>query len=731
MEVLSTMTNTITKELDSQNGILSLAAAGVEFTLPNRGDKQPFTKGWPDYRPDLASVASHLANGHNLGIHVKGYTDGRLLGYFDADDNAGMAALLAVAPELRESLLSWRDSGSGKVFFWAKTDELRGQTTPDLDGLHSKREFKISGQAALAGIHPSGEQYRTNFAAPITLNAGRVREIWDGWTGQEWQEGRKRTHTAAAATPRPAADNSDVERVKAAWTPSEIFLRHWAGTQTEVERNGEIRILGRGGLLCNDRDGLWHSFAENEGGDVFNAWAFATGRDIDHDFPAILREMAAAGGVLLTPRPTRRDGTPDTNGFETDEPDQWTPIVDGIDRLRLHLRSVDFAELVPEHHPTETDNEGRPLRLQATTGYRTVDVDRVIADTALGYLWELRRPMARISNLELSERTGYSPPTCGKAMKRLCRLFEPVSDENDGAKQAGKYRIEPDALLLHTESTVKYVCKSSASVLATHRAHDVFARSLSALTPEDVAERNENRALANLPPLKTNRQLSRRLTAEADALGASALRLVDILHMYGAMSGGGLAALMFKSATAARRVVRKAILAGLVAENDDGAFILAPGWSERVTQLDAIVPTAGTIQRRRLAAADSRLRYCDAALATAQKESRLKELQRRKERATQEKWALIQGEVADYNARMAGLGVSGVTMEAALAPGRGETFTEQQRRRAFDAHADERTIRDFAPTLAGLDRETAEQTAYYCGYSNYEFAQAWALREVA
>ena len=724
------MTNTITKEQQPQMGIASLAAADVEFTLPKRGNKQPFTVGWPSYRPDLASVASHLANGHNLGIHVKGYTDGRLLGYFDADDNAGMAALLAVAPELTGSLQSWRDSGSGKVFFWATPDELRGQTTPDLDGPHSKREFKISGQAAIAGIHPSGERYQTNFAAPITLNAERVRAIWDGWTGQEWQEGRKRTHTATTTTPRPAADNSDVERVRAAWTPSAIFAHHWPGAEIVKDRGGELRILGKGGLLCNDDDGLWHSFAENAGGDVFNAWGLATGRDITTDFPAILREMAAAAGVLLTPRPTRRDGTPDTNGFETDEPDQWTPIVDGIDRLRLHLRSVDFAELVPEHHPTETDKEGKPLRLQSVTSYRTGDRDRVVADTALGYLWERRRPMARISNLELSERTGYSPHTCRAAMKRLCRLFEPVDADKEGEKQATEYRIPPDALLCHIDNTVESVWQSSASILATHREHDVFVRSLSALTPEEVTEIDAKRLADGLKPMRRNRQLSRRLTAEADALGASALRLVDILAMYGPLTGGGLAVLMFKSATATRRVVRKAIVAGLVVETENG-FDLAGEWSERINELDAIVPTAGTIQRRRLAAADSRLRYCDAALLTAQNESLAKELLRRKERATQQKWALIQEEVAFFNARMDALGLAGVTMEAALAPGRGESFADWQRRRAFDAHADERTIRNFAGTLAGLDKQTAEQTAYYAGYSNFDFAKAWALREVA
>ena len=71
-----------TKTLDSEPGLSTLAVAGVEFTLPNRGDKQPFTKGWPDYRPDLATVAAHLAAGGNLGVHNK-YADGWVLVTFD------------------------------------------------------------------------------------------------------------------------------------------------------------------------------------------------------------------------------------------------------------------------------------------------------------------------------------------------------------------------------------------------------------------------------------------------------------------------------------------------------------------------------------------------------------------------------------------------------------------------------------------------------------------------
>ena len=731
-------------------GVRDLAVAGVEFTLPNRGNKRPFTTGWPSYRPGLATVAQHLAVGHNLGVHATGYADGRVLSYFDGDDGAGMAALLQIAPELADSLRSWRDSGSGKIFFWTSPDGLNQQSTPNLDGPHTKRELKVSGQAAIFGVHPFGERYETNWFVPIFITVDRVKEIWLAWTGQEWKEGRKRTK-AEPGQGYIRQDGDDVDRVKAAWTPSGVFAHHWPGAEMVKEGNRETRILGNGGLLCNDKDGLWHSFAEQTGGDVFNAWAYATNRDIDRDFPAILREMAAAKGIIITPRQRHKDGDPVDPGAHIGNEDAaammgrtvtetppWADaadtaptvhysdtdtggqaggggIVGQINRLRLRLRSVDFAELVPSE-------------LQSATGYRTGDRDRVVADTALGYLWELRTLEARISNLELSERTGYSAGSCGAAMKRLVNIFQPVDPDEQG-KQANRYRIN-DALHCDTGSTVLVVSQSSASVLATHRAHDLFVRSLSAITPEQVAERDAQRLADGVKPMRRNRQLAARLAAEADALGPAALRLVDALSMYGPMSGGHLAAVLHKSATAARRVVTQTIDAGLVVEVEKGAFALAGGWSERVSELDLIVPTYGTLARRALAAADSRLRYCDSALQTVTDRAKAEELRRRKERAEAQKWALLQVGVISYNERAAAAGLAGVTVEQALRPGRGETFPDWQRRQVMDAQIDELAIRGFAQTLVGLDRQTAEQTAYYAGYSAYEFAQAWALRAI-
>lgn len=438
---------------------------------------------------------------------------------------------------------------------------------------------------------------------------------------------------------------------------------------------------------------------------VFQHYPIGTNGKYSERGPDYLaRTVGNARAWMAAHPPTEKDGSgPGT-------------IAAKINALRLRLRSADFAELVP-------------LELQSATGYRTGDRDRVIADTALGYLWELHTLEARISNLELSERTGYSPNTCGAAMKRLVNLFQPIGDEP--GKQATRYKIN-DALLCDTshKEGINTLSQSSASVLSTHRGHDVFVRSLSALTPEELAERDEKRIAAGGKPMTRNRQLAARLAASERALGPAALRLVDILDMYGELRGVELAALLHKSKTATRRIISRTITAGLVVETETG-FALAGGWSQRVNELDAIVPTAGTMERRALAAADSRLRYCESALETAVDRAKRDQLTRRKGRAKNKKWALIQADVQAYNERAQAAGLAGVTIAEALKPGRGETFADWQRRRVMDAQIDELAIRAFAKTLVGLDRQTAEQTAYYAGYSAYEFAQAWAYRGIA
>ena len=199
------------------DGLTTLAGAGVDFTLPEGGNTGVYTTGWPLYRPDLATVARHVDKGGNLGVHIRGYADGWVLVAFDGDDAAGMAALLAIAPELSDSLRSWRASGSGKALAWVHDPDgkLKNQSTPNLAGEHSKRELLTILQATIYGVHPSGQRYETNWLTPITLTVDQVRAIWETWAGQTWTEAKPARVKVEPGKGYTRDDGGDVERVKA------------------------------------------------------------------------------------------------------------------------------------------------------------------------------------------------------------------------------------------------------------------------------------------------------------------------------------------------------------------------------------------------------------------------------------------------------------------------------------------------------------------------------------
>lgn len=275
----------------------SLAAAGCEFTAPKRGQKGPRVEGWPQLRLTPDDLRTHLANGGNLGVHCTGYSGARTLAYFDADDAAGLAALLAVEPALQATLRSWRASGSGKIIIW--TDgPFQKQATPDLAGDHSKRELICTGQATIFGVHPSGQAYETNWLPPIHLSLDQVKSIWQRWTGQRWQE-RTQAPARPAAAPtatKPRTDDAPgLVAIKAAWPPLAVFERFGFADQADARRNGEVKLGGHGGLLVKGDE--WYSHTDQVGGDSIAAWAYCTRLDSRRDFLIICDAMADAAGL--------------------------------------------------------------------------------------------------------------------------------------------------------------------------------------------------------------------------------------------------------------------------------------------------------------------------------------------------------------------------------------------------------------------------------------------------
>ena len=390
-----------------------------------------------------------------------------------------------------------------------------------------------------------------------------------------------------------------------------------------------------------------------------------------------------------------------------------------IEALRLHLRSQDFAQLVP-------------LGLQAENGYRTDATDRTIADHALAIAMERNSLIVRISSLQLAERTGRSFHTCKTAMKRLCWLFAPMEQTDGKAKDAPLYEVQVAQIAISKECGGD-LSRSTQLPLATHAGRDAFVRSLTKLTADDLAVRNENRQAEGLPPMKYSKELQRRLDAQVDSAGPGVLLVMDALAMYGALTRTALATVMHRKKYSVSRFVVRGLSLGLLVE-DGNCIDVAPEWQERTDAIDAVSPTAGTMQRRRLAAIDSRLRYTEAALNNPHLLPDDRDaMYRRRNRAQVAKLRMVKDGMVDHNARRAEAGVAPVDKTVVLIPGASyQDYLRWQRQQLADQRQAQESLRSLAGDLAGLDRDEAIRMATIegSGWTAAEVAQAMSYRQV-
>lgn len=105
------------------------------------------------------------------------------------------------------------------------------------------------------------------------------------------------------STARPASDREAIDEIKRRFDLLAFARKHWPG-ETQKERNGEIRILGHGGLLIDEEQDLWSCFRDEVGGDAIELIGYHLyGERFDHDdgtmFRAALVEGARETGVEL------------------------------------------------------------------------------------------------------------------------------------------------------------------------------------------------------------------------------------------------------------------------------------------------------------------------------------------------------------------------------------------------------------------------------------------------
>ena len=308
--------------MNDQNSNIRKRAArchkwGANVVAIKRGDKRPAHK-WKAFQekrqPEEKAGALPWRKAVGFGV-VCGYGGWRC---FDIDDCTSFAVVRALLDALGlPTDYPWVvKSGSGSG--WHNWFRCSGSLPPDLLKKKSGNAGVRTGQPKEAfefdhlelrwercqtvlppSLHPSGGRYefanRDSFSGawpedpPAEVTAERVaeavravcqkasskvkaesnqREKPGGVGGSQW---KKKARQQAAG----GSGSDDVKRIKDALTASGCealisFARRQYGRGTETEPNGDVRILGNGGLLIDPETGLWYRHQAQTGGDCLD-----------------------------------------------------------------------------------------------------------------------------------------------------------------------------------------------------------------------------------------------------------------------------------------------------------------------------------------------------------------------------------------------------------------------------------------------------------------------------
>ena len=235
--------------------------------------KRPLLKGWQTAVYTAADVA-RWPSGHNVGIRCGWQQDKWALLVFDFDEEANriFPDWLRWATRLIPEPMTVVTSGRGYHVYFYTDEAYPGYTLAGKYGKTSangrKRLFKFietlgqGRQVVTAGSrHPSGHRYRFRSQATYAdipyLSAEQYAQLVAFSCSFDQ---RPKTQRKPLTTPKhlvhylPPAANCL------------LYARHVLRGREQVERNGDIRILGYGGLLITANGRGWYSFSDETGG---------------------------------------------------------------------------------------------------------------------------------------------------------------------------------------------------------------------------------------------------------------------------------------------------------------------------------------------------------------------------------------------------------------------------------------------------------------------------------
>ncbi|MCP5353519.1 MAG: bifunctional DNA primase/polymerase [Chromatiales bacterium] len=249
--------------------------------LGSDGDdlKRPLLKGWQTAVYTPADVARWPAR-NNVGIRCGLQRDGRALIVFDFDEEA-RRVFPAWSGQVNGASLGLRQplvivtSGRGCHVYFYTTEAHSGRT---LAGCYAPVEDAANGrkrlvkfietlgtgrQVVTAGSrHPNGQCYRfsrgTCYEDIPTLTAAQYQALVD--LSKSFDERPTRPERSRAAF--PVQLNGSFNDIHDCLD----YARRHIGAAEQVERNGDIRFLGQGGLLVTADGRGWYSFSDETGG---------------------------------------------------------------------------------------------------------------------------------------------------------------------------------------------------------------------------------------------------------------------------------------------------------------------------------------------------------------------------------------------------------------------------------------------------------------------------------
>ncbi len=249
--------------LDSGLSVIPLTSPKT----PN-GGKRPLLHGWQD-----APIGQLPTGSQNVGIRQGQQPNGRwrITFDFDYDAVATFPAFAAKLDAVGVGNLAVVQSGSGQgyhvIFHTTQpvdTDKILaaaavdGKTRPIIECAHTSSHQVV----APPSIHPTtGNRYQTlfgSFTNPPILTHQQLQDVLS--IARSFDQRQAKTPPSDQKTTYTGQTYTDNGR------PLSEQIQAIMGGKTRVEPDGQVRILGNGGLLVNDAENIWHSFALNQGG---------------------------------------------------------------------------------------------------------------------------------------------------------------------------------------------------------------------------------------------------------------------------------------------------------------------------------------------------------------------------------------------------------------------------------------------------------------------------------